>query len=830
MSDVRYFDGTNWLSLQGPAGVPGSSAGANFGDLFQTDPKPWTANAQFVDRDVVTYQGNIYFANGAIPVGSVPGIFLGWELIDIDVLHNNIKKLGFYTAPYTQSRTRTITAALSDRVSVKDFGAVGDGVTDDTAAIQMALNTGLTTYLPKGIYIVSAPLIMAPYVSGLTGAPALRGESRALTIIKFTEGLNSATHEGCIIITSGGEVTDVTLFAPHRGLYNAAGTGPGPLVDSFLDDPALARAALHPYPPLISVQGWYCVIRRIKMGHGIDGIEAVKPYGHSAPSRIVIDDVFLGCPGTNIRMLGCNGFARISNLSGEPAGIGGYDDPIMNTGMWRDNKGFALVLGSGYYILENLQGYSQKWAFGFVEPKVLTKYPTLDAPDYVYKGLISDQGFFGSCNSGIATATGSISGTTLTITTISAAVIYPECQVYGTGVIKGTRIVRQLTGTTGNVGTYEVTISQTLASTAALKFSIGNAGYYFITNLQLDSDGAEMLIGCGGVTLSNFYKSGSNSKITSFAAVPYYGVSAAFTSYGGSLVLSNGSASTIGFTVAGYVKDVAQLPVTGTLGQLYLVGYTVYTWNNVGGTEAWRVIDDTWPIFDVRNHPRFAPNITLNHCIFGLGANVPLAKVRKGYFSLSNSTIIPTPTRTDYTDLPLIEQSLDASIRLVDNMVPVSGPNRGVLCSFTSDKRHIFTNNNAPSWKLATTIPLPISTFTDNVLAEEYFDGTVVNQRVKVISGKVPAAAAGGLISIGHGLNTAVPQGIISVAFYEQIGTTSEWYAPKIPWRIDTGTLIFRDTTGNPVFDADNILTPGQRYTCRIVYVVGAPLIAALAP
>ncbi|MCK5604454.1 hypothetical protein KAR91_21365 [Candidatus Pacearchaeota archaeon] len=56
--------------------------------------------------------------------------------------------------------TRTVQSKLRDIVSVKDFGAVGDGATDDTTAIQLALDaaTGGLVYLPAGDYKISATL------------------------------------------------------------------------------------------------------------------------------------------------------------------------------------------------------------------------------------------------------------------------------------------------------------------------------------------------------------------------------------------------------------------------------------------------------------------------------------------------------------------------------------------------------------------------------------------------------------------------------------------------------------------------------------------------
>ena len=64
-----------------------------------------------------------------------------------------------YNQGGTGAQDRTVKAKLQETVSVKDFGAVGDGVTDDTAAIQGAISgvdAGTKIFFPEGTYVVGA--------------------------------------------------------------------------------------------------------------------------------------------------------------------------------------------------------------------------------------------------------------------------------------------------------------------------------------------------------------------------------------------------------------------------------------------------------------------------------------------------------------------------------------------------------------------------------------------------------------------------------------------------------------------------------------------------
>jgi hypothetical protein len=90
---------------------------------------------------------------------------------------------------------------LNDMVSVKDFGAVGDGVTDDTAAIQAAIDsldtntdtvTGGIVYFPRGRYLVSATINVRTINAFGLASLKLVGEGLHNTVIQAKSGFTGS--------------------------------------------------------------------------------------------------------------------------------------------------------------------------------------------------------------------------------------------------------------------------------------------------------------------------------------------------------------------------------------------------------------------------------------------------------------------------------------------------------------------------------------------------------------------------------------------------------------------------------------------------------------
>lgn len=99
----------------------------------------------------------------------------------------------------------TVQAKLRQTVSVKDFGAVGDGTTNDTAAIQLALNTSSNVYFPVGNYRVTAQLNIVTSgqtVYGDGDLSILTADSGTFTVLR-AYNVNDVTVKGLKIVGAG---------------------------------------------------------------------------------------------------------------------------------------------------------------------------------------------------------------------------------------------------------------------------------------------------------------------------------------------------------------------------------------------------------------------------------------------------------------------------------------------------------------------------------------------------------------------------------------------------------------------------------------------------
>ena len=92
-----------------------------------------------------------------------------------------------YNPPFIGAIAYPVCEKLDQTVSVKDFGAVGDGVTDDTNSFQLAINAVLAVgggriYIPTGIYYFDGP---SPSLDPGAGGIVFYGDGRDATTLKW---------------------------------------------------------------------------------------------------------------------------------------------------------------------------------------------------------------------------------------------------------------------------------------------------------------------------------------------------------------------------------------------------------------------------------------------------------------------------------------------------------------------------------------------------------------------------------------------------------------------------------------------------------------------
>ena len=123
----------------------------------------------------------------------------------------------------TGAINRSIDEKLAEVLSVKDFGATGDGTTDDTSAIQAAIDAGSSInkaiYFPNGLYLITSSLLLPNNI-------ALVGETRwDVNVSEDTYGVRIKTNNAITMIktastdtmTYGIRIENISLVGESSG-------------------------------------------------------------------------------------------------------------------------------------------------------------------------------------------------------------------------------------------------------------------------------------------------------------------------------------------------------------------------------------------------------------------------------------------------------------------------------------------------------------------------------------------------------------------------------------------------------------------------------------
>jgi len=273
----QVFSGTGSqtvFTLASDPGALGNSAQVYIGGVYQ-------------QRSTYTIAGTTLTFSAA-PVAGTDNIEY------VNFLTSNIGSTSADLVTYTPSGVgavaRSAASKFGETVSVKDFGAVGDGIADDTAAIQLALavlSNGGTLMFPSGNYKVTASIQLPKMDNG-----------EALILSGVGAGISRITFSGSgylFVIGDGNAVSPGFHTTIERlGLYGASAVPSGAIL-------------------LNSVYFWRvtdCIIRGFTNGSGV-GIGSVSgmPNYHGA----VMDCYFRDIP-SGIRFLGTGGVGANSNF------------------------------------------------------------------------------------------------------------------------------------------------------------------------------------------------------------------------------------------------------------------------------------------------------------------------------------------------------------------------------------------------------------------------------------------------------------------------------------------------------------------------------------
>ena len=186
-------------------------------------------NGVYQEKDSYTLTGNVITFSIAPPLNSSIEIMTN----ETGVINSGNATAISYTLTEPGAVQQTVQTKLEQYISVKDFGAVGDGVADDTVAIQAAIDaamvgTACNTYFPSGTYKVTSTLTIPNVVNGKA-------------VIYGSGAQINSTHNGVLFDNQSLWVSfrDLTLVGPGKAQANSLGIQ-GTAYDWYLENVSIS--------------------------------------------------------------------------------------------------------------------------------------------------------------------------------------------------------------------------------------------------------------------------------------------------------------------------------------------------------------------------------------------------------------------------------------------------------------------------------------------------------------------------------------------------------------------------------------------------------------
>lgn len=184
----------------------------NVGGATHWLPQPWIAISE---KPTFTVNPVLYEANGVLVTTDGSTANVGWN--GSVQVGNNVRYDVQDLSDERQVQARKNIGAASELyetyVTPQMFGAHADGITDDTVAIQAAIDSGEAVMFPKGTYLTTAPIIInSKYNYGLYSVGSkivYTGADYAIKLSKCSEtkfafGMIVAENGGCLLLEVDG--------------------------------------------------------------------------------------------------------------------------------------------------------------------------------------------------------------------------------------------------------------------------------------------------------------------------------------------------------------------------------------------------------------------------------------------------------------------------------------------------------------------------------------------------------------------------------------------------------------------------------------------------